>query len=391
MRIAIVGAGIAGPTLAWWLRRYGFEPVLYELAPRLRKGGYVVDFWGVGYDVADRMGLKDEIHHRGYDFEKLLLVDARGKASATLDLELFRSIAGGRFVSIARSDLSSVIWEACSGIETHFGAEIESIEQDDTCVRLGLRSGETETFDLLVGADGLHSQVRKLVFGQDDQFEKQLGYYVAAFRDKGYASRDELAYVAHCAPHRQVARFGLRNDETVFFFIFASHLMDAEPLTEESQRRALLDVFSEMEWETPDILKRLQSSDGFYFDRVSQIRMDHWTNHRVALVGDAAACVSLLAGEGTGLAMTEAYVLAGELSTEADFTTAFQNYETRMRSFLRQKQESARGTAGFFAPKSRVHMMIRNWSIRALKVPLLARLLVGRSFRDDFDLPGYAP
>lgn len=390
MRVAIVGAGIAGPTLAWWLRRYGFEPVLYEQAPRLRTGGYVVDFWGVGYDVAEQMGLTQEIHRRGYDFEKLRLVDARGKDSATLNLDLFRTIAGGRLVSIARSDLSSVIWEACEEIETHFSAEIECIEQDTECVRLELAGGRTETFDLLVGADGLHSQVRQLVFGVDQQYEKRLGYCVAAFRVEGYRPRDELAYVAHCAPHRQLARFGLRNDETVFFFIFASHLLDSEPSTEQAQRRAILDVFGEMKWEVPEILRRFESSNGFYFDRVSQIRMDRWTNQRVALVGDAAACVSLLAGEGTGLAMTEGYVLAGELATQPNFGSAFQTYEKRMQSFLRQKQNAARGMAGFFAPKSHVHMKLRDWGMRAMRIPLLARLILGRTFRDDFDLPRYA-
>ncbi len=390
MRVAIIGAGVAGPTLAWWLKHYGFDPVLYEIAPRLRKGGYVIDFWGVGYDVAEKMKLVPEIRRRGHDFQELRLVDSRGKIAARTGMEAFRSVTNGRFLSIARSELSSVIWNAGEGIETHFGATIDNIEQDSDCVRLNLKDGRQEKFDLLVGADGLHSRVREEVFGSAEQFEKPLGYYVAAFQSTGYEQRDELVYVAHSAPHCQVARIALPGDETLFFFIFASHLLDSEPTDETAQRRALESVFGDMKWEVRQILEQLQVADGFYFDRVSQIVMEHWTKNRVALVGDAAACVSLLAGEGTGLAMAEAYVLAGELQRAGgDFNRAMQQYEMKLRSFLRKKQKTARSMTAFFAPKSRFHMKLRDLAMNAMRIPFVAKLLLKRSFQDDLELPHY--
>ena len=184
---------------------------------------------------------------------------------------------------------------------------------------------------------------------------RKSGFSFAAFQLPGYQPQDELVYVSHTVPKRQVARISLRDDHTLFLFICRAELVDRQPTTESDEKAVLRDVFGDMRWEVPRILDRMDEVTDIYFDRVSQIRMDHWTNGRVALLGDAAACTSLLAGEGTGLAMTEAYVLAGELQRAAgDHTMAFQNYETKLRQFLAQKQDSALSFAGFFAPKNRL-------------------------------------
>ena len=390
MRVAIIGAGIAGPTVAWWLKHYGFEPVIYENSPQLRTGGYVIDFWGSGYDVAERMGLIPEIRQRGYDFDTLRLVNSRGRTAAKVDIDVFRAATDNRFVSIARSDLSKLIWQACEEVETHFGVTIDRIDQAPERVEIQLSNGSVEAFDMLVGADGLHSQVRGSVFGTQDRFERPLGYNVAAFSVYGYKPREELAYVAHSLPHRQVARIAARDDETIFFFIFKSHLLDAEPTDASSQRRAIREVFGDMDWEVPQILELLDSANEIYFDRVSQIDMDRWTDDRVALIGDAAACVSLLAGEGTGLAMTEAYVLAGELSqANGDIDHAFRAYESKLRLHLQSKQQAARTMAGVFAPRSYFHMKLRDMAMSVTRVPLLGKWLVGRSLREGLELPKY--
>ena len=187
----------------------------------------------------------------------------------------------------------------------------------------------------------MHSHVRTLAFGPKNQFERPLGYYIAAFHLSGYRPRDELTYVAHTVPKRQVARISLRNNLTVFLFICRTQLVDRQPTTESEAKTVLRDVFGVMQWEVPRILDQMDETKNIYFDRVSQIRMDHWTNDRVALLGDAAACASLLAGEGTGLAMTEAYVLAGEPQRAAgDYTTAFRNYENKLRQFLKKTKFS---------------------------------------------------
>ena len=393
MKIAINGAGIAGPTLAHWLHRSGHEPVLIEKAPEFRTGGYAIDFWGLGYTIAERMGVLPAVLAAGYRFEELRLVDGEGRRVGGFGTEVFRKATGDRFTSLLRGDLAGIIYGSVEGkIETIFGDSIATIDAGDDGVRVGLASGASRDVDLVVGADGLHSAVRAIAFGPEENFERELGYRVAAFEAPGYRPRDELVYVAHSTPGRQVARFALRGDRTVFLFIFVDEAMEGAPDPHDlAGRKATLHrIFDGGGWECDAILAAMDGVDDVYFDRVSQIRMDAWSKGRVALIGDAAACVSLLAGEGTGLAMTEAYVLAGELhDAGGDFGTAFARHEERLRSFIVRKQDSARKFASSFAPKTEIGIAIRNLATRAMAIPALADLFVGRSIRDDFDLPDY--
>lgn len=388
MRIAINGTGVAGPTLAYWLRRYGHEPVLFESAPALRTGGYIIDFWGVGYEVARRMGLEDQLHERGYAMQRLSLVDSEGEEVSGMGLDAMRELVGGRFTTIPRGDLAALVYGACEGVETHFGTFIVEQQETERGVSTLLSNGENRDFDLVIGADGLHSHVRRLMFGDVD-CEKPLGCHVAAFRVAGYPRRDELSYVSHTVVKRQVARVSLREDQTLFLMTFRSELLDGIPKPDQV-KAALHRVFRDVEWEMPQILQHLAQTDDLYFDSVSQIHLDHWTQGRTALIGDAAACASLLAGEGTGLAMTEAYVLAGELQRAGgDYAKAFAEYEQKLQGFLEQKQHAAQKMASFFAPQSRLAIKIRDWGIALASYPFLTKLIAGRSIRDDFDLPDY--
>ncbi|MCB0079346.1 MAG: FAD-dependent monooxygenase, partial [Caldilineaceae bacterium] len=203
--------------------------------------------------------------------------------------------------------------------------------------------------------------------------------------------RDELTYIGYPAPQRMVSRVSLRDDKTLFLFTFRSALADKQPETNAEAKALLRDVYGEMGWEVPDILHRLDDADDLYFDHVSQIHMARWCQGRVALVGDAAACASLLAGEGTGLAMLEAYVLAGELQQAGgDHNVAFRKYEERLQSFLRQKQESALTMVAFFAPKNRLQMALARLAIQATALPYLSQFLFGQMLQDDIELPAYA-
>jgi 2-polyprenyl-6-methoxyphenol hydroxylase-like FAD-dependent oxidoreductase len=394
MKIAISGAGIAGPTLAWWLQRYGHHPVLFEKAPQLRTGGYVIDFWGVGYDVAEKMGLLPALYQKGYLVNSLRMVNRRGATVADFDVARFRPYVDNRFVSIARGDIASIIYNACGNIETRFDTSIVGILQHPGGVAVHAADGSNEQFDLVVGADGLHSAVRTLAFGPESRFERNLGYHVAAFALPGYRPRDELTYLMHTAPKRQISRMSLRDDMSFFFFVFRDELLDRPPLTASDQKTALRRIFGGMQWEVPQILSQLDEVDDLYFDGVSQIRMDRWTNGRAALIGDAAACVSFLAGEGTGLAMTEAYILAGELHrAQGNIAQAFQAYESMLHPFLLQKQNSAQRIAGFFAPKNRWALFLHDLAIKACSIPWFGPKLIGRGLRravkDDFNLPDY--
>jgi 2-polyprenyl-6-methoxyphenol hydroxylase-like FAD-dependent oxidoreductase len=258
-------------------------------------------------------------------------------------------------------------------------------------VRVSFDHAPPREADLVVGADGLHSRVRRLAFGPDAEFEKALGYHVAAFEVEAYRPRDELVYVSHAAPGRQVSRFTLRDDRTLFLFVFRDDYLPAERLPGEQDAKAVLgSVFADVGWECPSALRALSRVDNVYFDRVAQVRMNRWTEGRTALVGDAAACVSLLAGEGTGLAMAEAYVLAGELhNAGGDYRAAFARYQERMMPFLKRKQESAARFASSFVPRTAFGITWRNLVTRLLRLPHVADFFIGRDLRDDIRLPDY--
>ena len=391
LRIAINGAGVAGPALSWWLERYGFEPVMFEKAPELRRGGYVIDFWGLGYDIAEKMGLIPELKEKGYMVESLRLVDGEGKDKASLNTEALRAAAGDRFLSIARSDLAETLFNASSDrVETRFGTHITGIDQSDDSVMLELSNGVKEEFDLVIGADGLHSEVRSLAFGPEENFEHSLGAYVAAFTLSDYHPREELTYLIHSTIGKQAARFSMRDNETLFLFIFRSNLVDQKPKNEREEKELLRSLFKDSEWEVPDILSRLDETEDLFFDHVSQIRMENWTKGRVALLGDAAACASLLAGEGTGLAITEAYSLAGELHrAKGNHQAAFENYENLMQPFLIGKQKSALKSIIFFAPANRFQLSLVKWGFKASAIPLFSKFIISQAFKDKINLPTY--
>ncbi len=389
MRVAINGAGIGGPTLAFWLQYYGHEPVLFEKAPNLRAGGYLIDFWGLGYEIADSMGILPTLRACGYQMEWMRLVDGNGRPQATANLSAMRDVLDGRFLSVPRADLSAALFDACDGVTTHFGVSLTTLAQNRDGVVVTRSDGHRERFDLVVGADGLHSEVRGRVFGPEPGFERFLDCYVAAARLRLYPHRDELTYISHTVPGRQVARVSLRDDETLVLLVCTSERLDGDPprgRLPETLRR----VFGGMRWEVPAILDALDSADDIYFDRVSQIHLPRWSSGRVALLGDAAACPSLLAGEGTGLAMLEAYILAGELhSAGPDHSRAFEEYERRLRTFVAAKQRAALRLRGFFTPRSRAALTVRNLAVRALSYQFLAKRLLARSLRDDLELPRY--
>jgi 2-polyprenyl-6-methoxyphenol hydroxylase-like FAD-dependent oxidoreductase len=394
MRVLISGAGIAGPTLAYWLGRYGFEVTVVEKAPALRTGGYVVDFWGAGFEIADRMGLGPEIMRRGYRVRDVRVVNAKGRRVAGFSTDSFARATQGRYTTVARSELSALIFERMEGkVETIFGDSASRIEESGNSVHVGFESGGRREFDLVVGADGLHSRVRELAFGEERKFEKYLGYKVAAFAVDGYRPRDESTYIMFTEVGQQVGRFSMRDDRTMFLFTFADPVADGAA-NNTAQKALLRKRFGKSGWECPQILRGLDGCDDLYFDRVSQIQMDPqqglWTRGRVTLVGDAAFCVSLLAGQGSSLAMIAAYILAGELHRAGgDYARAFTRYQEILGPFILAKQKAALRFAGTFAPKSSFSLFFRNQVMNLLKIPWVADIAIGRDLQDKIVIPEY--
>ncbi|OYN77479.1 FAD-binding domain [Mycolicibacterium sphagni] len=390
MKIAISGAGVAGVALAHWLHRTGHTPTLIERAPQFRTGGYVIDFWGLGYRVAERMGIETAIRDAGYPMRELRLVDHEGRIGASVDVDAIRRATDGKYTSLTRGDLAAAIYGTIKDdVETIFGTSITAIEEHPHGVQVEFDTTPEREFDLVIGADGLHSAVRDLTFGPESRFEHYLGCVVAAFVVDGYAPRDELIYVTHNLPGRQVGRFSLRGNRTLFLFVFRSErISDVGDVTAAKAR--LRREFADAGWECPQILAALDDVDDLYFDVVSQIKMDRWSRGRILLTGDAAACVSLLAGEGTGLAITESYVLAGELArANNDYRGAFDAYEARIRDLIEDKQVGARKFISFFTPRTRLGIRTRNAAMRALKIRPVADLLLAHTLVDHFELPYY--
>ena len=305
--VLISGAGIAGPTLVFWLKAAGFQPTLIERAPGLRSGGYVIDFWGLGYDIAERMGLIAEINRVGYKVRELRIVNDRGRRAAGFGTKLFTELTGGRYVTLPRSELSRLLFEKIKdAAEVIFDDEIVCLKEHPDRVGVQLKHSGERQFDLVIGADGLHSTVRKLAFGTPQQFEKNLGYIVAAFEARGYRPRDEDVYLMYGQPGRMVGRFTLRDDQTLFLFVFAA---DGDPLpsTLDQQKAMLQRKYAAGGWECPSVMAATGSRNRTLF-RPRQSDQDeklvkgaHRTRRRCCLLRLPPGRTRFCIGDGLGL------------------------------------------------------------------------------------------
>lgn len=387
MEVLIVGAGIAGPTLAFWLNKSGHEVTIVEHAPTLRTGGYLVDFWGAGFDVAQRMGIVPELRTRGFVFTEARAIDRNGRQIASFNPEAVIE-SNGRYLSIARTDLAAVIYDSLGGaVELMLSDTVQDLADDGERVRVTFESGSTRDFDLVIGADGLHSRVRRLAFGPDEQFEKYLGMVVASFDAERYPERDDLVAMMYAQVGFQAIRLSFRDDATLLLFSLR-HDGDV-PDGRGAQESLLREKLGGKGWEVPEMLAAMPNAKNFYFGSVSQIQMPSWSTGRIALVGDAGACPSFLAGQGSALAMVQAYTLAAELARTSDHREAFARYQERLAPLIRSKQDAAQGLGLAFAPKNSVQLFVRNTVLKMMGLPKVADIAMGRSFHDRVELPSF--
>lgn len=382
--ILISGAGIAGTTLAYWLKKFGFNPTIVEISPKLREGGFAIDFMGAGYDVAEKMEIVSALKDVDINFSKLVFVDSSNKGKGSMNYQKIKNFLKGRAFTLLRSDLAKVIYQRIEkDVEIIFGDSIKKIEQDEEKVTVTFQCGITRTFDLLVGADGLHSNVRNLVFGIESRFEKYYGYYTSSFTidDDILGNR---AFSMYNVPYKQVAVYSKNGNNTTTFFIFASSeklLYDHHDTAQ--QKEILKSQFMECGWICPELLSKIDSTPDFYFDPISQIKMDQWYKGRITLVGDAGDCPSLLSGKGSTLAMVGAYILAGELKeAKGNYKTAFQQYEVLFKPFMDKKQKAAQLFAKSFIPKSYFGIWLRNALFKMMSSSLFSKLFLNQ-FKDS--------
>ncbi|MFB7470229.1 FAD-dependent monooxygenase [Kitasatospora sp. NPDC056184] len=344
--VLVSGAGIAGTALAHWLDRYGFRVTVVERAPSLRGGGQPVDIRGNALDVVDRMGLLAEVRARRTGLRGMSLVDVDGRElSRTTGWTAGGGPVDGPDVEILRDELAVLLVGAARpGVEYRFDDSIETLVQDEEGVRVRFRGGAEASYDLLVGADGLHSGTRRLVFGPERDYLHPIATYLASWSAPNHLGLDRWQVIHRPAGRgdRMCMAMTVRdNTELRFFLGFGSdesveRMLPRDPA---EQRRLVAERAAGMGWEVPRFLAALGETDVFHYDVVAQIKMDRWSRGRVVLLGDAGYCCSPLTGQGTSVALTAAYVLAGELhAADGDHRAAYPAYERRLRDHVAANQ-----------------------------------------------------
>lgn len=373
----ISGASIAGPVLAFWLAEAGWDVTVVERADRLRDSGYPVDIRGTAIDVVERMGLHDQITAQHYRHGPITLLTTGGRRLSTLDMGRLLNDPEHGDVEITRGVLSEILYRAGRDrVDYVFGDSITRLAQTDSGVDVTFEHHPSQTFDVVIGADGIHSNVRALAFGDESRFIRNLGPYVAIWSlpAEMFASGAGFMY-SHPGRTAIVGRLGDGVAARAFLTFVHPDPGTVDRYNTDEIRRAFRDAFAEDRWRTAEIIDTLPAADDLYFDTVSQIRMDRWSTERVALVGDAAYAPAFLSGQGTSIAIAGAYVLAGELVRHDRPEAAFAAYEHRLRDYVEKNQDLALRTDSTVIARTKGQLLLRNLTLSA--VPWLQRLGLG--------------
>ncbi|MDN5919187.1 MAG: FAD-dependent monooxygenase [Pseudonocardia sp.] len=392
--VLVAGAGIAGCAVAYWLREQGFTPTVVERAPALREGGQTVDLRGAGRTVIDRMGLLDRVRQVTVDQRGIAWVDARGRRRAEMPVEAF----GGRGIistdEVLRGDLSTVLYEAARpGVEFLFDDTVTGLVSDADGVDVTFENADPRRFALVVGADGLHSAVRRAAFGPEADCVRPLGLLTAWYTVPAEVELDGW-YLMHNAPGGLVASLRpgrLSGEQKAGLSVRTRETFDRRDL--EAQRALLARHFAGVGWEASRLLRAAGAAEDFYLDTVGQVRLDRWSRGRVVLLGDAGYCPTPLTGLGTSLALVGAYVLAGELAAAGPggYAAAFEGYERVLRPYVEQGQQLPPSGVDGYAPltplRIRLAQASMRWATRWPMRPMMERIFAKA---DAIDLPDYS-
>lgn len=366
-RVLVSGASIAGPTLAYWLRRHGVEVTVVEKAAAVRGGGYPIDIRGTALDVVERMGLLDAVRAADVDSRRITFLGPDGTLVASLEPGTVTGGVAGRDVELPRGALTELLYGAVrEDVEFVFGDSIAALHDDGDGVDVTFSSGGHRRFDLVVGADGLHSATRALAFGPEEQFHRYLGYCFAGWTMPNSFGLSHEG-VLWSVPGRGAVIYAVGDTDQVHGFL--SFTRETPPFEAFRDPRAQRDLVAarfagDDVWEVPALVAGMRAADDVFFDVVSQIRMPRWSTGRVGLVGDAAHAPSFLSGQGSSLALVGAYVLAGELAAAPTPRAGFERYERRLRDFVAQNQALADGGQTVIVPRTEEDIARRDAALR---------------------------
>jgi 2-polyprenyl-6-methoxyphenol hydroxylase-like FAD-dependent oxidoreductase len=374
MRVLISGASIAGPSLAHWLTRRGHEVTVVELGPRPREGGSPIDVRGAAIDVADRMGLLPAIKNAEVHTQGIECVNANGRRVASFAAAVYAQ-PGGRDIELERADLVNILYDATKDdTDYRFNDSIATLEQDADGVDVTFVHGADERFDLVVGADGMHSIVRRLVFGEESRFLRHLGVYTAIVPVDPALGRDNWG-VVHNSPGKLAGVYSYHGKADAVF-MFRSPELSYDYHDADQQKKLLTDAFAGEGWQVPVLLDAVRAAEDPYFDTVSQIRMPSWSRGRVTLVGDSGYSASGLSGLGTTLAMVGAAQLADALAAGEDGALA--RYEQAHRPLVAMAQASVSRGSGMLLPKTNFAIWRRNQLTKVFPLVFAIRRLFQR-------------
>ncbi|MGW2162031.1 FAD-dependent oxidoreductase [Nonomuraea sp. NPDC001699] len=377
MRAVIIGAGIAGLATALRLHQIGWDTLIVERAPARRGGGYAVTFGGIGYDAAEHMDIVSDLRAKAFDTTELVYHKRDGSRRFALDRATIAATTGPRSITILRGDLEAVLYDKVRDhTEIRFGTTLTHVDQDDHGVRVTLSNSSVEEADLLIGADGLHSATRALLFGPEEDFLLDLQHKVAVFMlDRlpatiapgatgTLSSNGRTAAVISVGDGRNVAFFGYRTD----------HARPGEDVATQLGR-----VYGDLGWVIPEALAGLARADSVYFDTISQVVAPSWSKGRVVLLGDAAWCVTLFAGYGSSLAVGGADRLGTELAAHpGDLPAALAAWEAAIRPEAERKQKLGRRVKGVYAPANPLVLWLSLLPLRLASLPPVRRYMTRR-------------
>jgi 2-polyprenyl-6-methoxyphenol hydroxylase-like FAD-dependent oxidoreductase len=386
MKVVVCGAGITGLALAQRLASHDIDVLVVDKAPGPRPQGYMMDFFGPGYDAADAMGVLPRILELGYRVEEFGYRDETGRRRARMSLAKLAGVVDGRLASIMRPDLERTLREHVPArVELCYATSVAHVDNRPEGVTVTLTDGRRIDADLLVGADGIHSTVRRQVFGPEQQFLRRLGFHTAAYTFHDPQVHAEVAgqFCLTDTINRQMGFYGLRGGAVAAFAVHRS----ADPGLPADPRETLRREYATLGWVVPRALAACPPPDQVYYDQVAQIEMPAWSRGRVVLAGDAAHAVSLLAGQGASLGIAGAYLLAEHLAQElapaGRIDTALARYEQAMRPVVIEKQQVARSGSRWFLPSTRGRLRVRRTALALARLPVVDRYvaaaLIGKS------------